>query len=230
MSTSFEKSKAASLSKIREHKRLYDLAQMQNRITTRTSLVREQLLIKVWRNRDTPMNRYENAERKKERAVAKQVKLLRNKEERKRKVELKKSIEKKISTIRVQISREGRAFKKSKLHASLRSLQKTIPKFYLPNGACEECKRHPCECDAKLRFRSKYPYVSTSEAKIYLLFLLGCYTRETYLKSAILIQRVVRGRQDRFYVAYLRKQIRMKWSKILRKSLRREISKRESNK
>tara|TARA_B110000285_G_scaffold227640_1_gene289272 strand:+ start:568 stop:1314 length:747 start_codon:yes stop_codon:yes gene_type:complete len=232
MSTSFEKSKAASLLKIRERARLYELIHSQNRIMNRNRLFREQLLAKVWRNRDTPMSRYANAEKRKDLAIAKLLKTSREKAERKKKLEVKKNIEKKISDIRKLMKHPHTGLeKKRNFFAKIRSLEKTIPKFYLPNGACEECKRKPCECSTKLRFRSRYPYISADEAKVYLVFVVtGFKIRKLRLKSTILIQRVVRGRQDRLYVDLMRKMLRRNKSQMLTINLKKEISKRENRK
>ncbi len=227
MLSSFEKSKAASLSKIREHTRLYELKQSKTRILERTTLVRTELMASVWGNGNTPMSMYDKAKKAKERMIARVLKKIRDKAERKRKLDLIEQIKVKKSTlIRLMSIRTITIGEKNELLAKLRKLEKQIPRFYLPNGACETCRRKPCECDIKLRFRSKHPFISKSEAKIYLLFTLGCYVREMRLKSAILIQKIERGRQDRFYVEYLLKTRRRKRAKLLRRSLRKEISRR----
>ena len=227
MLSSFEKSKAASLSKIREHTRLYELKQSKTRILERTTLVRTELMASVWGNGNTPMSMYDKAKKAKERMIARVLKKIRDKAERKRKLDLIEQIKVKKSTlIRLMSIRTITIGEKNELLAKLRKLEKQIPRFYLPNGACETCRRKPCECDIKLRFRSKHPFISKSEAKIYLLFTLGCYVREMRLRSAILIQKIERGRQDRFYVEYLLKTRRRKRAKLLRRSLRKEISRR----
>ena len=226
MLSSFEKSKAASLSKIREHMRLYELKQSRTRILEKTALVRTELMASVW-NGDTPMSMYDKAKKSKERQIARVLKKIRDKAERKRKLDLIEQIKVKKSTlIRLMSIRTITIGEKTELLAKIRKLEKQIPRFYLPNGACETCRRKPCECDIKLRFRSKHPYISKNEANIYLLFTLGCYIRERRLTSAIIIQKVARGRQDRFYVEYLIKTLRRKRSKLLKKNLRKEILRR----
>jgi len=228
MLSSFEKSKAASLSKIREHMRLYELKQSRTRILEKTALVRTELLASVW-NGDTPMSMYDKAKKSKERQIARVLKKIRDKAERKRKLDLIEQIKVKKSTlIRLMSIRTITIGEKTELLAKLRKLEKQIPRFYLPNGACETCRRKPCECDIKLRFRSKHPYISKNEANIYLLFTLGCYIRKRRLTSAIIIQKTERGRQDRFYVEYLLKTRRRKRAKLLRRSLKKEISNRRS--
>ena len=227
MLSSFEKSKAASLSKIREHMRLYELKQSRTRIIEKTALVRTELMDSVW-NGDTPMSMYDKAKKSKERQIARVLKKIRDKAERKRKLDLIEQIKVKKSTLIRNMSSSTITRNKNELLAKIRKLEKQIPRFYLPNGACETCRRKPCECDIKLRFRSRDPFISKNEAKIYLLFTLGCYVREMRLKSAILIQKTERGRQDRFYVEYLLKTRRRKRAKLLRRSLKKEISNRRS--
>lgn len=227
MLSSFEKSKAASLSKIREHTRLYELKQSKTRILERTTLVRTELMACVWGNGNTPMSMYDKAKKAKERMIARGLKKSLDKAERKRKLDLIEHIKIEKKTLSQLMSIPMITLEeKNDLLEKFRKLDKQIPRFYFPNGACETCRRKPCECDIKIRFRSKHPYISTKEAKIYLLFTLGCYIRERRLKSAIIIQKVARGRQDRFYVEYLLKTRRRKRAKLLRRSLRKEISRR----
>jgi len=231
MSTPFEKSKAASLLKIREHRRIYKLMQSQNRIMNRTEIITGDLIIKVWGDGDTSMSRYENVEKKKEKAIAKLIKTSQERAKRNRKLALIKSIEKKISDFYQRMAHPHITVEeKLDFFAKIRLLEKKIPKLYFLNGACEECKRKPCECSTKLRFRSRYPYISANEAKVYLLFVIGCRVRELRLKSTIFIQKVVRGRQDRLYVAYMRKMLRRNKSQLLSINLKKEILKRESQK
>jgi hypothetical protein len=87
MLSSFEKSKAASLSKIKEHMKLYELKQSRTRIHEKTALVRTELLSSVW-NGDTPMSMYDKAKKSKERQIARVLKKIRDKAERKRKLDL----------------------------------------------------------------------------------------------------------------------------------------------
>lgn len=227
MLSQFEKSKALSLVKIREHRRLYDLKQSRKRIMERNGIFRAELMTYVWGDGDTPMSRYYEAKKKEDRMIARLSKKSRDLNERKRKMDLIEQINVKRATLIQLMSIPGITVgEKQDLLSQLRAWEKKIPKFYFPNGACETCIRKPCECYLKPRFRSKYPYFTKTEARLYLLFTLGCYMRERRLKSAVLIQKVARGRQDRFYVEYLLKTRRKQRAKLLRRSLRKEISRR----